>query len=96
MNNFSADVRKHAAIIILRNLPRDTSEENLSSFLWEQLGWNVAPEQLSVKNLEPPADSANCMCIITRATLCDFLGRALEGITFNDRALHVHQPQAKQ
>jgi hypothetical protein len=91
VNIISADLKKNSIIILLRNLPKDTIEEHLSAFLWQRLGWNIAPEQLSVKNLEPPFDSANCLAVVTRASLSDFFSRALEGIAFDGRMLQVAQ-----
>ena len=78
MNDLSA-VKKHATILLLRNLPKDATEEHLADFFWQRLGINIPPECMSIKKLEPPFDSANCLCVITRAALTDFLSRALEG-----------------
>jgi len=95
MNTLTAAVKKNSTILLLRNLPKDATEEHLSAFLWQRLGINVAPDQLSVKNLEPPFDSANCLCVITRAPLSDFISRALEGIAFDGRQIQVHQSKTE-
>src|ERR1700704_4076407 len=88
MNPFSADVRKHSIILLLRNLPKDMSEEHLSAFLWQRLGINIPSENLSIKPLE---DSANCLAVITRPALADFMSRALERETIDNRQIQVHQ-----
>ena len=84
MNQFSANVKKHSMILLLRNLPKDATEEQLSTFLWQRLGINFAPEQLSIKPLE---DSANCLAVVTKHSLADFFSRALEGIDFAGRKI---------
>jgi|ERR1700730_3519781 len=90
MNDLSA-VKKHSIIILLRNLPKDATEQHLADWFWSRLGLNVAPEQLSIKPLEPPFDSANALVVISRASLADFFSRALEGIAFDGRQLQVAQ-----
>lgn len=92
MNDLTA-VKKHATILLLRNLPKDATEAHLSDWLWARLGINIPPECLSIKKLEPPFDSANCLCVVTRAALTDFLSRALDGIAFDGRQIQVHQPK---
>jgi hypothetical protein len=89
------DLKKHAVVLLLRNLPRDAREEHLSAFLWQRLGISVAPEQLSIKPLEPPFDSANCLAVITHVSLADFFSRALDGIAFDGRQLQVHKPMPR-
>lgn len=96
MNNMSrARKNRHSAILLLRNLPKDATEEHLSDFLWARLGLNIPPDYLSVKPLEPPFDSANCLAVVTRETLADFLSRALEGVAFAGRQIEVHQPKPR-
>lgn len=91
MNILSNDLKKHAAVILLRNLPKAATEEHLSDWFWAKLGINIPPECMSIKPLEPPFDSANCLAVITRAALADFLSRALEGVAFDGRMLQVAQ-----
>ena len=86
------DLKKHAVVLLLRNLPKSATEVHLSDWLWARLGINVAPEQLSVKVLEPPFDSANALAVITHASLADFFARALDGIAFDGRQIQVHKP----
>ena len=90
MNPFTADQKKHAIILLLRSLPKSVSENQLADFFWQRLGINIPSENLSIR---PLADSANCLCIISRASLSDFFARALEHETIDGQKIQVAQPK---
>lgn len=85
------DLKKHAVVLLFRNCPKDTREEHLADFLWAKLGINIPAECMSIKVLEPPFDSANCLVVVTKAALADYFARALESLPFDGRQLFVAQ-----
>ena len=89
MKTLTGDQKKHSVILLIRNLPKDAQEQHLADFFWQRLGINIAPEYMSVKQLEPPFDSANALVVITKAAMTDFFSRALETIPFDGRQLFV-------
>jgi hypothetical protein len=79
-----------APVVMFRNLHGACTEEQLSDFLWRQVGVNVPPENISVKQHDK--DRASAIVVFDRECLADFFGRALENLSLDGRRLYCLPP----
>jgi len=83
--------KMHAApLVMFRNLHGSCTEEQLSDFLWKQVGVNIPPENISVK--QHSAGRASAIVCFDRESIADFFGRALENLSLDGRRLYCLPP----
>jgi hypothetical protein len=87
---FEADItsiKYGNSIVTLKNLPSDTTEEQVADYLWSSIGLNVPPECISLSQ-HPVTPWATV--VLTRESCADFLNRVLQGAT-----LGAYRPRAE-
>jgi hypothetical protein len=80
--------------IVINNLARGTTAEEVISWLWESMGLELLPENVSVKDVH--SEHANAMLFIPAKALVPLLNRYLCDQPINGRLVKFSQWQSKK
>jgi len=83
---------RYSAILLLRGLPSDTTPQEICDWFWQQVGLNVAPEDLELRTEN---GRLQALLKVQRKSLADFLDRAVGALDFQGRKLCV-RPKFRQ
>jgi hypothetical protein len=88
MSEFKLDATLHSYVLLLHNLPLDTTREELAAWLYRETGLNVGDS--SYIALQKAGDlKMKAFIPVTRHSIADFLDRMLAGRTFKAAPLTV-------